>query len=174
MTLNGRVCVVTGGARGIGRAIVQTYAAADARAVYALDTAFDGFDEVTAKHASVKSVVLDVTDADAQADEFVEITGGGDFPKTWDFEEDGDLVGTFSGTVQKEIKGKERTLHNFSVDDADVTAWGAAILDSRLADVEPGSRVKVVKSGDKLPTKSGRSAWEFKVFVAKGSLNRGR
>ena len=113
-------------------------------------------------------------DQASEADEFVEVTGsGGDFPKTWDFEEDGDLVGTFLATVQKEIKGKERTLHNFSVNDAEVTAWGAAILDSRLSDVEVGSRVKVIKTGDKLPTKSGRSAWEFKVFVAKGSLNRG-
>jgi 3-oxoacyl-[acyl-carrier protein] reductase len=65
MTLTGRVCLVTGGARGIGRAIVQTYAAAGARAVYAMDTAFDGFDAVTATHASVRAVLLDVTDAAA-------------------------------------------------------------------------------------------------------------
>jgi hypothetical protein len=40
----------------------------------------------------------------AEADEFVEVTGGGDFPKTWDFEEDGDLVGIFSGTIVKDIQ----------------------------------------------------------------------
>jgi 3-oxoacyl-[acyl-carrier protein] reductase len=65
MTLRGRVCVVTGGARGIGRAIVERYAAADALTVYAMDVGFDGFDEVTAKHGSVKPVSLDVTDAAA-------------------------------------------------------------------------------------------------------------
>ena len=65
MTLRDKVCVVTGGARGIGRAIVEAYAAAGARAVYAIDTGFDGFDEVTATHASVRPVVLDVTDAAA-------------------------------------------------------------------------------------------------------------
>lgn len=65
MNLTGKVCVVTGGARGIGRAIVETYAAAGARAVYAIDMAFDGFEEVTAAHASVKPIVLDVTDAAA-------------------------------------------------------------------------------------------------------------
>ncbi len=65
MTLEGKVCVVTGGARGIGRTIVEAYAAAGAKAVYAIDTGFDGFEEVTAKHASVQTVVLDVTDSAA-------------------------------------------------------------------------------------------------------------
>ncbi|TVQ28786.1 MAG: SDR family oxidoreductase [Spirochaetaceae bacterium] len=65
MTLNGKVCVVTGGARGIGRTIVEAYAAAGATAVYAIDMGFDGFDDVTAKYASVTSVVLDVTDSAA-------------------------------------------------------------------------------------------------------------
>ena len=65
MKLDGKVCVVTGGARGIGRTIVETYAAAGAKAVYAIDMGFDGFDDVTAKYASVKSVVLNVTDSAA-------------------------------------------------------------------------------------------------------------
>jgi 3-oxoacyl-[acyl-carrier protein] reductase len=67
MTLSGKVCVVTGAARGIGRAIALTYAAAGARAVIAIDMGFDGFDEVTAKHASVRPEVLDVTDSAAVA-----------------------------------------------------------------------------------------------------------
>ena len=65
MKLDGKVCVVTGGARGIGRTIVETYAAAGAKAVYAIDMGFDGFDDVTATYASVKSVVLNVTDSAA-------------------------------------------------------------------------------------------------------------
>ncbi len=65
MRLESKVCVVTGGARGIGRTIVEAYAAAGAKAVYAIDMGFDGFEEVAAKHASVQTVVLDVTDSAA-------------------------------------------------------------------------------------------------------------
>lgn len=108
----------------------------------------------------------------AEADEYAEVTGGGDFPSTWDFEEQGDLVGTFTGSEVKEIKGKDRTIHSFDVNGEAVNAWGTAILDSRLKDVEPGSGVKVVKTGAKLPTKSGRSAWEFKVYVRRSALRR--
>ncbi len=65
MRLESKVCVVTGGARGIGRTIVEAYAAAGAKAVYAIDMGFDGFEEVAAKHESVQTVVLDVTDSAA-------------------------------------------------------------------------------------------------------------
>ena len=65
MNLEGNVCLVTGGARGIGRKIVETFAAAGARAVYALDMGFDGFEEVIKRHRTVRSVVLNVTDSEA-------------------------------------------------------------------------------------------------------------
>lgn len=108
----------------------------------------------------------------AEAEEFVEVSGGGDFPPVWDFEESGNLVGVFTGTDTINAKGKDRSLHSFEVDGETVTVWGTAILDSRLSDVEPGSRVKIEKPGTKVATKSGHQAWEFKVFVAKGALAR--
>ena len=64
MKLDGKVCLVTGGARGIGRAIVEAFARAGAKRVYAGDLGFDGFEEVTDGHANVTAVALNVTDVE--------------------------------------------------------------------------------------------------------------
>lgn len=113
-------------------------------------------------------------DLASEAEQYEEVKGGGDFPDTWNFEEQGDLVGTFTGSVVKEIKGKDRTIHEFEVDGEVVQAWGAAILDSRLSDLDAPVDVKVVKTGDKIKTKSGHQAAEYKVFVKRGALKRSR
>lgn len=65
INVNNSVCLVTGGARGIGRKIVETFAKAGAARVYAADMAFDGFEEVTAAYGNVKPLELNVTDSEA-------------------------------------------------------------------------------------------------------------
>lgn len=59
-----KVCIVTGGARGIGRTIVETLADAGAACVWAGDLQFEGFDEATASRPNVKAVSLNVTDVE--------------------------------------------------------------------------------------------------------------
>lgn len=110
--------------------------------------------------------------ARAQAeDAYEEVTGSSDFTPTWDFEAQGDLIGTFTGTTERDIKGESRTFHQFLVDGEEVECWGAAILNSRLGDVDPGTDVKVVKTGAKIKTKRGH-ANEFKVYARKGAVRR--
>lgn len=63
--LSGKICVVTGGGRGIGRTIVETFVDHGAEAVYALDVSEEAFGEVA--RAAIKPVVVNVTDADGIA-----------------------------------------------------------------------------------------------------------
>lgn len=127
--------------------------------------------KTTARGASATASKARAKAVAAEASEYVEVTGGGDFPATWNFEEQGDLEGVFVGTEIKLIKGKDRTIHNFEVDGEPVNVWGAAILDSRLSDIEAGDTVKVVKTGAKIATKAGFQAAEYKAFVRRAALN---
>ncbi len=68
MELQGKVCVVTGGARGIGRTIAQHLSSGGAEIVYALDRETAGFADLP---AGIQGVEVDVTAPD-QIESFVE------------------------------------------------------------------------------------------------------
>ncbi|HWP69374.1 MAG TPA: 3-oxoacyl-ACP reductase FabG [Rectinemataceae bacterium] len=66
-----KICVVTGGARGIGRAIVDRFAEEGAKMVFAIDVNDSAFADLEAGRSNVRGVVANVTDS-AQIQAFVD------------------------------------------------------------------------------------------------------
>jgi len=63
MRMKGKVCVVTGGARGIGRGIVETFVREGAERVWALDVNDAEFAAMEKALPAAKGAVVDVTDS---------------------------------------------------------------------------------------------------------------
>lgn len=66
--MNEKVCIVTGGSRGIGEAIVKKMAQAEAKIVYACDMNIEGAVNMEEEFQNVKAVQLNVTDTQAITD----------------------------------------------------------------------------------------------------------
>ncbi|UTV30948.1 3-oxoacyl-ACP reductase FabG [Photobacterium atrarenae] len=60
--LKDKICVVTGGAQGIGRCIVETFANQDAKMVYACDMNTSDMTDLESQFANVRAIELNVCD----------------------------------------------------------------------------------------------------------------
>ena len=65
MRLDGKVCVVTGAAQGIGRSIVETFLENGAEQVVAVDVNQDTLQDLGKQDARIKTKVVDITDSAA-------------------------------------------------------------------------------------------------------------
>jgi 3-oxoacyl-[acyl-carrier protein] reductase len=65
--MKGKVCVVTGGAQGLGRAIVDRFAEEGARMVFALDINDSAFADLEKGKTNVRGAVVNVTDPEGIA-----------------------------------------------------------------------------------------------------------
>ena len=66
--LKDKICIVTGGAQGIGRCIVEEFATEGAAKVFACDMKLDAMADYKDKFANVEAIELNVCDRDAISD----------------------------------------------------------------------------------------------------------
>lgn len=84
--------------------------------------------------------------------------------ETWDKVKP--LIGTYKGFKTVTTKNGESTLYSVTTEDGTTFgAWGSAVLDSKLAEVEVGTTVKIAFLGKVENPKSGRTYNDFSVMV---------
>lgn len=84
----------------------------------------------------------------------------------YEFTEEGDsLEGTYE-SIQENIGENNSRLYSIKLEDESVAKiWGTFVLDSRMAKVPIGSKIKIQYNGKKESKKSGRQYHDFSVFV---------
>lgn len=85
----------------------------------------------------------------------------------WDFDTQKEFEGEFIRKEEK-VGPNNSNLYYFKagvgVDEEEVAVWGGAVLDGRLAEVQPGTKVKIVYIG-KQTSKRGNQFKNYDVFV---------
>jgi hypothetical protein len=84
----------------------------------------------------------------------------------WDFEENPVVEGEYLGK-QTDVGQNKSMLYRFRQDDGTVVAvWGSSVLDTKMANIAEGQRVKIEFLGKKKsPTKGHQPYKDFSVFV---------
>lgn len=88
-------------------------------------------------------------------------------PQDWKYEKDGDFIEGVLVRVQEDIGINKSKLYSLETPEGVKSVWGATILDSRMALVKVGEKIKITYKGH-AEAKSGKNpAKIFKVEVDK-------
>ena len=103
--------------------------------------------------------------------DYTEVSGGLDVERTWPAKGEQLKVGQqIEGTYLETKTGvgkKGSTVHILDVAGEKVGVWGNAVLNGRFDLIQPGSRVGIEYTGEKLGQKSGNYFHDFFVGVSK-------
>ena len=87
-------------------------------------------------------------------------------PTAWTYEKDGDFIEGELVSVQSDVGVNKSMLYSIRTEDGTVkSVWGASVLDSRMALISVGSKVKITFKGKAEAKKGKNSAKLFKVEV---------
>ena len=90
----------------------------------------------------------------------------GDFPKMWNWEDDGEKVEGELVKVEPNVGKNESNVYTIKLEGGEeVGIWGTAVLDSRLADIEVGTKIQIIYKGKKKNPETGRTFKDFSISV---------
>jgi len=108
------------------------------------------------------------------ADEWKDATeiNAGTNSETWD-KTTGPLIGSYLG-AKHDIGDNHSSIYNVKTDDGTVFgAWGSAVLDNKMSEVEVGSRVKIAFLGKVENPKTKRTYNDYSVMVKAPEVSDG-
>jgi hypothetical protein len=88
-------------------------------------------------------------------------------PTAWTYEKDGDFIEGILVSVQEDVGVNKSMLYSIETPEGVKSVWGATILDSRMALVKVGDKIKITFKGKAEAKKGKNSAKVFKVEVDK-------
>jgi len=86
-------------------------------------------------------------------------------PTDWKYEKDGDFIEGILARVQKDVGVNRSMLYSLETSEGVKNVWGATLLDSRMALVKIGQKVKITYKGLAEATSGKNPAKIFKVEV---------
>ncbi len=83
----------------------------------------------------------------------------------WNFEENKEMVGTFTSIEQNVGPNASNLYHFKQEDETEINIWGNTLLDNRLKHLEAGQKVKIIYLGLATSPKTGREYKDFEIYV---------